>query len=475
MTAMGKLGVLVVLGALLSMSLPAGAPVQASSTIDITLRETILLPSSPTSILRVNAVQDMDGDGNLDLVIFDHDIGRMSILERSGSSFVTRFGFSTNEYFTGTGVADIDGDGIPEIGMKTSFSGGRFYVFESTGDDTYAQIHFQYLGSYPELVRVGDSDDDGNLEFLVPRETFPSNVHRFEAIADDTYVQLPILTGRGGDCYLAGVMDLDGDGDSETVFSDNDYRSSGYKYRGYLYVYENDVLVYEDPLNLMLSWSLGDTDGNGLGEIIGRDKEWSSRGVPTDKMRILESTGVGNDFVEVFYDTALYTYNVIDADADGQSEFWRRIDSGIGQLDTFALAHRSGSTITDFYDSGTMLQSFSGDIISLSPIDDTNGDGRSELAVLQGTNLHILEVSSGCTIDSLRDGVLAAGLRRGTERSLLAKIYAALRSYHRGRDYTGNNQLGAFINEVKAQRGKKIPSDTADDLIANADCIISEH
>lgn len=202
------------------------------------------------------------------------------------------------------------------------------------------------------------------------------------------------MLGKGGDNYLAGTADLDGDGLIETVFSDNYcYPPMGpcigsySHYVGNLYVYENGALVYEDPQKLMLSTYLGDTDGNGIMEIIGLDTNLNG------KLRILENNGSDNGFVEVYYESSDYSFYLIDAENDGVSEFWQVIDSGTGQKDIFTLAHRSGNTIVDFYNSEALLQGFTGDIRTIVAIGDTNSDGNMELAIQQGNSIHILERS----------------------------------------------------------------------------------
>ena len=56
----------------------------------------------------------------------------------------------------------------------------------------------------------------------------------------------------------------------------------------------------------------------------------------------------------------------IDFDEDGQSELWRAIDDGSSdQLDVLTLAHRDGGAMIEFYNSGELLQDFSGDIRDL--------------------------------------------------------------------------------------------------------------
>jgi alpha-tubulin suppressor-like RCC1 family protein len=65
------------------------------------------------------------------------------------------------------------------------------------------------------------------------------------------------------------------------------------------------------------------------------------------------------------------------------------------------------------------------------------------------------------------------GLPSGAVSSIIPKLDNALQSLQKGNKTAAVNQLKAFINEVKAQRGKKIPLAQADDLIAEAQQIIN--
>ena len=64
-------------------------------------------------------------------------------------------------------------------------------------------------------------------------------------------------------------------------------------------------------------------------------------------------------------------------------------------------------------------------------------------------------------------------LPRGIENSLVSKLEGALDALDRGQDNAAVNQLNAFINQVEAQRGKKISEADADALIAAAQEIIA--
>jgi M6 family metalloprotease-like protein len=74
-------------------------------------------------------------------------------------------------------------------------------------------------------------------------------------------------------------------------------------------------------------------------------------------------------------------------------------------------------------------------------------------------------------IEDLLEDVIDAGLPRGTEQSLSVKLERAHAKLAAGNTTPACNTLRAFINEVRALRGHKIPSATADQFIADAESI----
>jgi hypothetical protein len=76
------------------------------------------------------------------------------------------------------------------------------------------------------------------------------------------------------------------------------------------------------------------------------------------------------------------------------------------------------------------------------------------------------------TIYALTDLVESMNLPVGIENSLVSKLEGALTSLEKGNAKAAINKLNAFINEVEAQRGKKITELEADQLINGANWII---
>jgi virginiamycin B lyase len=82
-----------------------------------------------------------------------------------------------------------------------------------------------------------------------------------------------------------------------------------------------------------------------------------------------------------------------------------------------------------------------------------------------------LTTSPPPTIASLIDEVTEEGLPHGTERSLLAKLEGAQRKLDAGNVGGACGSLGAYINQVRAQAGKRFETDYAEVLILAATAV----
>jgi hypothetical protein len=146
-------------------------------------------------------------------------------------------------------------------------------------------------------------------------------------------------------------------------------------------------------------------------------------------------------------------------------------DNGPGSL-TFHWTQVSGPVVT-LTGANTATPSFTaataGSYVFSLVVNDGAADSAPDTVTITAT-----AGSIAGQIQSLIDEVDSLGLPKGQENSLVAKLQAALASVQRGNEGSAIGQLGAFINEVKAQRGKKIASADADALIASAQQIIQE-
>lgn len=76
-------------------------------------------------------------------------------------------------------------------------------------------------------------------------------------------------------------------------------------------------------------------------------------------------------------------------------------------------------------------------------------------------------------IDQVNSFAASGDIDGNMVNSLMSQLRAAMASLERGNFNSARGQLGAFINHVEAQRGKKISEAAAADLIAQAQAILS--
>ncbi len=149
-----------------------------------------------------------------------------------------------------------------------------------------------------------------------------------------------------------------------------------------------------------------------------------------------------------------------------------------GDGSTFDLVPGTRGGVNQFDNDGDWTEA-DWTILKVAPLD-SDGDGlNDDVDACPSQNPNGYDADhNGCT-DT------AAGLRQylanlpanvvpgNTRTSLLAKVDNAITSFNRGKGQATNGQLQAFINEVQAQHGKKITSQTADLLIAYANNVIA--
>jgi len=99
-----------------------------------------------------------------------------------------------------------------------------------------------------------------------------------------------------------------------------------------------------------------------------------------------------------------------------------------------------------------------------------DGDDDGEAVVDMGADEEM--VSAIEAIQALISAIEDLNLPHGTENSLISKLENAIDSLDRGQENAAINKLNAFINQVGAQRSKKIADEQADELIARAQRII---
>jgi hypothetical protein len=183
-------------------------------------------PETPTSTV---AFGDFDADSFNEFVLGTID-GQYSIFESpANDSYVPLFvniQLPTANIKDCFSVADADGDGKLEFVVKgfTVLDGKiQAYIFEATGDNTYAIIKafdiaggsFQYGGGYSE---AGDVDGDSVPEIVLEA---CQSIYIIKSAGNDSFYVWQTLTGNQTGSSIRVTNDLDGNGLNEIVISGN--------------------------------------------------------------------------------------------------------------------------------------------------------------------------------------------------------------------------------------------------------------
>jgi hypothetical protein len=180
-----------------------------------------------------------------------------------GGGFATPVGISTNlTTGYGLGAGDMDGDGIADLAITSTFC--EVLTLLGNGDGTFhpagAVRQFASSNTNP-LLTIGDVDRDGDLDLAIVKDVSACILMNK---GDGTFfpqINYPILGQAGAPLLSSDLGDLDGDGDLDWSVS---------SYSGGLWrLFQNDgtgsFTFWQDiPSTVGASCSiLLDTDGDG--------------------------------------------------------------------------------------------------------------------------------------------------------------------------------------------------------------------
>lgn len=362
----------------------------------------------------LQALGDIDGDGQLDLVSSNQFSGNVSVFISQTDGLVAEAPVPFGTFTTGVALGDLDGDGILDLvathqgpsdrALHTDLVGIRL----GQGGGSFGPQRDYPVGNEPSFVRVSDLNADGDLDLVVANNN-SNNVSVLLGAGDGSFgatVDYPAGSHSGGAIQGFAVADLTGDGVPDLALP-----------------------------------SLG-----------------------TDDVALLVGAGDGSFGAPISLSAGDAPRSVAagDLDGDGATDLVSA-NAGSGDL-TVLLANGLGGfePPLSFSLGASVVEPKS---VTLSDLD---GDGRLDLiAAADGATIVLLNQSTGSPVDHLQnlvDAYLPAGPpgNAGIANALKSKL--------------ARGQVDSFINQVRAQccspsPGKRLTSEQADALIRFAEAL----
>ena len=292
---------------------------------------------------------DLDADGRLELMAVD--ARRVRLLEQRGAGlYPERQAWEIREAWGGE-VLDADGDGRPEMFLRSA-TAELFRVFESRGDDDYAETA-ALVNDTPGENELGtrqvaaDLDGDGRGDLLTGDSD--GDLLVFEAGVDDAYrrswrdlEEEEFVDGR----LVGGGADLDGDGEAEFVsgrLRRDPFDLEGRRWRLSVYGAAGDDEYQREWQGQVLA---GSSRGAGIAMAdldLDGQLEWIAVLVP--HLYVFRADGDGG-FEVVWHEEAGETWRPATGDADGDGRidlFFNAPDGAIRSLSWTGDAARLGA------------------------------------------------------------------------------------------------------------------------------------
>jgi hypothetical protein len=182
-----------------------------------------------TNALPLNiATADLDGDGKVDMVTVDGNANVVSVFRNTtlavdSISFAAKVDIGAGGGPMGIALGDLDGDGRPDMVVCDPAS-NQFLVFRNTS--TPGTISFSAgvtypAGAYPSSASIADLDGDGRPELIISNSS-SNNLYVYRNLSSPGTISLaaPVTLSAGSGPSWISISDVNGDGKPDITIAD---------------------------------------------------------------------------------------------------------------------------------------------------------------------------------------------------------------------------------------------------------------
>lgn len=286
-------------------------------------------------------LNDIDGDGKQDILALNYSTFVLSIFRNTStsgsitsSSFAPRIDYSLGGY-SALGVGDIDGDGKPDIVVSNSNTKmisilKNISTIGNISSSSFAPKVDFAAGNYPSRISIADMDGDGKPDIVVSNENTGS-VSIFKNTATQGIVNTASLAAKvdytvGGDPRYVTLVDFDGDGKRDIV-TKSASTGSFCILRNTSTTGSIDASSFAPKVDFSSGsttyggFAIGDLDGDGKPDLVFSNSSTTK----VEVFKNISSPGVVNSFslaakVQFTTASAPYSLSIGDIDGDGKND-----------------------------------------------------------------------------------------------------------------------------------------------------------